>query len=184
MKPDISNIRVWGSIAYYKNKGTNIKKLEPRANKGYLIGYGQNQYRIWDITQNKPIWSRDVKILENQFKDSNTSTDNNNTTNVSNDEIEVSLSTNNKNQNITSNSTTSSNYDLDEIDLINTQSSNTTNTLINQSNSEILNDSFDELDELALVLFNTTNDEPKTYKQALESLDKLLNSGKDEVNKV
>ena len=119
MKPDISNIRVWGSIAYYKNKGNNIKKLEPRANKGYLIGYGQNQYRIWDITQNKAIWSRDVKILENQFKDSNTSTDNNNTTNVSNDEIEVSLSTNNKNQNITSNSTTSSNYDLDEIDLIN-----------------------------------------------------------------
>ena len=29
-----------------------------------------------------------------------------------------------------------------------------------------------ELDELALVLFNTTNDELKTYKQALESLDK------------
>jgi hypothetical protein len=70
-KPDISNIKVWGSITYYKNKGNNIKKLEPRANKGVLIGYGQNQYRIWDITLNKPIWSRDVKILENHFNSIN-----------------------------------------------------------------------------------------------------------------
>ena len=30
-KPDITNIKVFGSIAYYKDKATGLKKLDPRA---------------------------------------------------------------------------------------------------------------------------------------------------------
>ena len=90
-KPDISNISVWGSITYYKNKGNNIKKLDSRANKGYLIGYGQNQYRIWDATLNKAIWSRNIKILENHFMTSN----NTNITSTSNNEVEIDFNTSN-----------------------------------------------------------------------------------------
>jgi hypothetical protein len=43
---NISNIKTFGSIAFYKNKNNYIKKLDPRANKGILIGFGQNIYKI------------------------------------------------------------------------------------------------------------------------------------------
>jgi hypothetical protein len=36
-KPDITNIKVFGSIAYYKNKATGLKKLDPRAKKAILL---------------------------------------------------------------------------------------------------------------------------------------------------
>jgi hypothetical protein len=184
-KPDISNIRVWGSLTYYKNKGNNIKKLEPRANKGYLIGYGQNQYRIWDITLKRPIWSRDIKILENHFINSNTTNNNTTIENTSN-ELEVNLDsnsntttpTNNNNtiDSITTSNTIEDNNNLDQIDLINPDYyNNNTTTDISDTTSTIEtlnNDIENSLDELVLVLLNNNNNEPKTYKQALESLNK------------
>jgi hypothetical protein len=169
-KPDISNIRVWGSIAYYKNKGNNIKKLDPRANKGLLIGYGQNQYRIWDIELKRPIWSRDVKILENNFINSNKNTNNtsHNTSNINSIEVELNTTSNNTNNQINQ---------IDQIDLISYNNNNTSNNIINTTPSTITidndnNDDNNSLDELALVLLNNINNEPKTYKQALESLNK------------
>jgi hypothetical protein len=145
-----------------------------------LIGYGQNQYRIWDITLKRAIWSRDIKILENYFINSN----NNNTIQNTTNELEINLSsntnnnTNNNNNNNTSfdSSTTSNtieetNNNLDQIDLINPDYSN--NITTDTSDTETLNNDIDNsLDELALVLLNNTNNEPKTYKQALESLNK------------
>ena len=65
-KPDISHIRTWGSICFYKIK-TPIKELDPKGHKAILIGFGQNQYRVWDIELKKPIWSRDVIILQNKL---------------------------------------------------------------------------------------------------------------------
>ena len=41
-KPDISNVRTWGSIAYKKDSTPGLKKLEPRAQLFLLMGYGSN----------------------------------------------------------------------------------------------------------------------------------------------
>jgi hypothetical protein len=38
-KPSNKNIRIWGSIAYYKDKTTGLKKLEPRARMAILVGF-------------------------------------------------------------------------------------------------------------------------------------------------
>ena len=72
-KPDITNIKVFGSIAYYKDKATGLKKLDPRAKKAILVGFGKNLYRLYDINSKRVIWARDVKILEKQFYNFNTS---------------------------------------------------------------------------------------------------------------
>jgi hypothetical protein len=66
-KPNISHIQVFGSIVYFKNKGNHILKLDPKAKKGLLMGFGQNIYRIYDIESKRIIISRDIKILENYF---------------------------------------------------------------------------------------------------------------------
>jgi len=60
-------------IAYYKNKATGLKKLDPRARKAILLGFGNNLYRLYNIDSKRLTWARDVKILENQFYNFNTS---------------------------------------------------------------------------------------------------------------
>jgi hypothetical protein len=72
IKPDIINIKVFGLIVYYKNKATGLKKLDPRARKAILLGFGNNLYRLYDIDSKRLTWARDVKILENQFYNFNT----------------------------------------------------------------------------------------------------------------
>jgi len=72
-KPDITNIKVFGLITYYKNKAKGLKKLEPRAKKAILLGFGNNLYRLYNIDLKRLTWARDIKILENQFHNFNTS---------------------------------------------------------------------------------------------------------------
>jgi hypothetical protein len=66
-KPDISNIRTFGSIAYKKEPKEFLKKLDPRASPYILIGYGQNQYRLIKPGSKKTSMARDVDILERVF---------------------------------------------------------------------------------------------------------------------
>src|SRR3954465_9962850 len=56
-KPNLDNIKTFGSIAYYKVK-THITKLDEQANAAVLIGYGNNQYRVFDLKINRPLWTR------------------------------------------------------------------------------------------------------------------------------
>ena len=63
-KPDLTNIKKWGSVAYLKIVKT--KKLDEKAIKKYLIGYGSNQYKLLDPDTNEITWARDVTVLENQ----------------------------------------------------------------------------------------------------------------------
>ena len=56
-----------------KIKLQDLKKLDPRAKKAILVGFGNNLYRLYDINSKRVIWARDVKILENQFYNFNTS---------------------------------------------------------------------------------------------------------------
>ena len=67
-KPYIQHICTWGSMVYY-NTNKYKEKLESRTNKGVIIGYGTefHHYKIWDLKTRKPVWARDVNILENQF---------------------------------------------------------------------------------------------------------------------
>ena len=64
-KPDISTIRVFGSVTFYKVKGLEShSKLKARANKAVLIGYTDNAkiYKLWDIELRKVVYSRDIEI--------------------------------------------------------------------------------------------------------------------------
>ena len=72
-KPDITNIKVFGSIVYYKDKATGLKKLNPRAKKAILVGFGNNLYRLYNINSKRLIWAKDIKILKNQFYNFNSS---------------------------------------------------------------------------------------------------------------
>ena len=54
-KPDITNIKVFGSIAYYKDKATGLKKLDPRAKKAILVGFRNNLYRLYNINSKRLI---------------------------------------------------------------------------------------------------------------------------------
>ena len=64
-KSTLQNIRVWGSITYVKSY--NVKKLDPRSKPGILIGYGSNQYKVFDLLTKRVIIARDVDIFENKF---------------------------------------------------------------------------------------------------------------------
>ena len=70
VKPDISFIRIFGSITFYKVKGLDShNKLKARANKAVLIGYTDNVkvYKLQDIELRKVVYSRDVEIIEGNF---------------------------------------------------------------------------------------------------------------------
>lgn len=71
-KPDLSNIKIWGSLAYKREPIEALSKLDKRARPLYLIGYGSNQYKLLDPATSKFTWARDVKIIEGTFyKDNN-----------------------------------------------------------------------------------------------------------------
>ena len=38
-EPNTKNLKIWGSVPYYKDKTTGLTKLEPRAELGILVGY-------------------------------------------------------------------------------------------------------------------------------------------------
>jgi hypothetical protein len=64
-KPDLSNIRIWGSLAYKKEALT--KKLDPRADLYLITGYGSNQYKVIRPFNRKTQWARDVYPIEGKF---------------------------------------------------------------------------------------------------------------------
>lgn len=63
-KPDLSKVRLFGSVAYAKITKP-IKKLEDRSKKHVMIGYAPHGYRLWDLNERKIIISREVKFIEN-----------------------------------------------------------------------------------------------------------------------
>ena len=73
-QPNINNIRVFGSLTYYKEPTSLIKKLDPRATPYYLIGFiGNNIYKLYNLKSNKVVTSRDCVILEDYFYKPNNS---------------------------------------------------------------------------------------------------------------
>jgi len=65
-KPNISHIRIFGSLAYRVT--IKPKKLDPRGDAYYLVGYqAPNIYRLLDPKRGKITISRDVKIYEDLY---------------------------------------------------------------------------------------------------------------------
>lgn len=64
-KPDISNIRIWGSLCYKKEPKEFLNKLDSRATPYYLVGYLSNHlYKLLDPKTSRIATARDVQILE------------------------------------------------------------------------------------------------------------------------
>ena len=63
IKPNIKDIRIWGSRAYRKDYNPS-SKLAPKALLGCLVGYGSNSWKIYDISSKKTFYSRDCVIIE------------------------------------------------------------------------------------------------------------------------
>jgi hypothetical protein len=68
-QPWLAGLRILGSLAYALIKPSlpRMAKFEPKAQKGYLVGFeASNIYRIWMPATNRVIRSRDVRIDETQ----------------------------------------------------------------------------------------------------------------------
>lgn len=65
-KPDVSNLKIFGSTAYTLIPKEKLKKLDSRSQKLTFVGYDDNTkgYRLIDLKTNKIILSRDVKFVE------------------------------------------------------------------------------------------------------------------------
>ena len=68
-KPDVSNLKVFGSICFVHTPDCFRQKLDPKSEKGILVGYplDTNGYKIYNIESKKFIRSKDVLFHENKF---------------------------------------------------------------------------------------------------------------------
>ena len=86
-KPNLSYLRVWGCLAFYRVTDPKRIKLGPRNLKSVFVGYNQHSkaYRLLDLESNVIVESRDVEFIKHKFtNDSNTTTQTHEQTNRSN----------------------------------------------------------------------------------------------------
>ena len=65
-RPDVSHIRIFGSVCYCHVHADNRKKLDPSGDKGLLVGYSEisKAYRVYIPAHRRIIVSRDVQFDE------------------------------------------------------------------------------------------------------------------------
>lgn len=63
-KPDVSNLRAFGSKVFVHVPKEQRKKLGAKAWVGVLVGYSQNGYRVRNSKKKRIIVARDVDIVE------------------------------------------------------------------------------------------------------------------------
>src|SRR5579859_679253 len=65
-KPGVAHLRIIGSTAYIHVPKEKRTKLDTHSHKGIMIGYGggTNQYKVWDLTRDDIVVSRDVVFIE------------------------------------------------------------------------------------------------------------------------
>lgn len=66
-KPNVSNFRVFGCMAYCHIPKECRGKFDSKVKKCIMMGYAQTGYRLWDIDKQKLIVARDVIFNENEF---------------------------------------------------------------------------------------------------------------------
>lgn len=64
--PNLSHMRVFGSLCWYILPKHKLKKLDSRAKQGIMMGYCKSSkgYRVWDCALQKIVVSRDVRFDE------------------------------------------------------------------------------------------------------------------------
>ena len=68
-KPDLSHLRVIGSIGYKSTPRALLKTRDDRAEKCFLLGYGgTNQYRVFNIAKKRVELVRDIRFRENDHR--------------------------------------------------------------------------------------------------------------------
>ena len=74
LKPNVSHLRVFGSIAYVQVPEQERSKLDDRSQKVVFISYKENSkgYKFFNPSNNKVIISRDVEFEENATWDRST----------------------------------------------------------------------------------------------------------------
>ncbi|GJQ65663.1 hypothetical protein Trydic_g7751 [Trypoxylus dichotomus] len=65
-KPNISKLRVFGCTAYLHTPKDLHTKFDPKCKKLVMIGYTNNEYKLWDH-HCKIVIRRDIKFLEDKF---------------------------------------------------------------------------------------------------------------------
>lgn len=77
VKPNLSNLRVFGCTAYAHVPDELRSKLDFKSEKCVLLGYSFTGYRLWNISKEKIVVSRNVIFNENElyFKSLNKSVD-------------------------------------------------------------------------------------------------------------
>ena len=67
-RPDVSYIRIFGSVCYCHVHADNRKKLDPSREKGLLVGYCEilKEYRVYIPAHRRIIVSRDVQFDEDR----------------------------------------------------------------------------------------------------------------------
>lgn len=68
-KPNVENLRVFGSIGYAHIPKQIRTKLEPKGVKLRMVGYAPGGYRLWNENQSKICIERNVKFQEEELKD-------------------------------------------------------------------------------------------------------------------
>src|SRR5579859_7563221 len=65
-KPVVAHLRIIGSTAYVHVSKEKRTKIDTHSHKGIMIGYGSgtNQYKVWDLTTNDVVISRDLVFIE------------------------------------------------------------------------------------------------------------------------
>ena len=65
-KPEVSHFRIFGSVAYYHVPEEKRKKLDRTTEKGYILGYSENDkaYKIYIHGIKKFVVRQDVKFME------------------------------------------------------------------------------------------------------------------------
>ena len=68
MSPDLSHIRIFGSVYCCHVPTNNRKKLDPSGEKGLLVGYSEisKAYRVCIPARRRIIVSRDVQFDEDR----------------------------------------------------------------------------------------------------------------------
>eukprot|EP00171_Calliarthron_tuberculosum_P023532 IDg23532t1 len=64
--PDLSHMRVFGSLCWYVVPRNKVQKLDARSREALLMGYSKQSkgYKLWDVKLDKFIVSRDVSFDE------------------------------------------------------------------------------------------------------------------------
>lgn len=96
-KPDVTNLRIFGALAYSHIPKAFRNKFDSKAEKCVMVGYAPTGYRLYSLERNKIIISRDVQFDEGQFFFKNNIID---ISNSNSEDISDSIVENNSDKNL------------------------------------------------------------------------------------